>query len=486
MVMSTRSELIALCRAQVALLTQGLGASFCIVYLAKEIMDGGEPELVPIVSYPDTAVTWKVQSEPWQLPDSLAIQSGPRLLSETRRTTDQNLPSITDEPPLSDPIQPASQASALISQRQMVVPLIHETDLMGLLVVGRDDRTWSDWEQAQIQRIADTLALASVLDQHNQWLEQEQQRRQQTQAQQRDLLDNLFHQFRNSLTAVQTFSKLMLKRLLPGDSRREIATSIVTETNRLKELSQHLEAALHALEAGAPSSSLLPGNTESGQASLLPGRTSSQALVSQPALTTLPGQFVEAPLTLEPCDLNTILIPLLTSFSAIAQEKGLHLHHHLPAPLPMVLGNASALREVLNNVIENAVKYTPAGGVIWVELWPSDSHEAVDGADADHYLGIAISDTGPGIPPEDVPHLFERRFRGVQADSGIPGTGLGLAIARSLMHQMNGDIQVTSPAQSAALENYLNTAVLHSSTTGPGVTLTIWVQLPEQPDPHPG
>ncbi|HEY9752370.1 MAG TPA: GAF domain-containing sensor histidine kinase [Coleofasciculaceae cyanobacterium] len=482
MVISTRSELTALCRAQVALLTQGLGASFCIVYLAKEMMDGGEPELVPIVSYPDATVTWKVQSERWQLPDSLPIQSGPRLLSETRRTTDQGLPSVTGGPPLSDPIEPVSQASALISQRQVVVPLIHETDLMGLLVVGRDDRTWSDWEQAQIQQIADTLALASVLDQHNQWLEQEQQRRQQAQAQQRDLLDNLLHQFRNSLTAVQTFSKLMLKRLLPGDSNREIATSIVTETNRLQELSQHLEAALHALESGALSIPLLPGHTESGQASLLPGSTCSQALVSQPGLTTLPGQFVEAPLTLESCDLDTILIPLLTSFSAIAQEKGLNLHHHLPAPLPRVLGNTSALREVLNNVFENAVKYTPAGGVIWVELWPSACHQA---ADADHYVGIAISDTGPGIPPEDVPHLFERWFRGAQAHSGIPGTGLGLAIARSLMHQMNGDIQVTSPAQSAALGNYLNTAALHSSTTGPGVTLTIWVELPEQPDPHP-
>ncbi|MFM7448257.1 MAG: sensor histidine kinase [Leptolyngbyaceae cyanobacterium] len=481
--MSTRSELIALCRAQVALLTQGLGASFCIVYLAKEIIDGSEPELVPIVSYPDATVTWKVQSEPWQLPDSLPIQSGPRLLSETRRMTDQDLPSVTDGPPLSDPIESAPQASALISQRQMVVPLIHETNLMGLLVVGRDDRPWSDWEQAQIQQIADTLALASVLDQHNQWLEQEQQRRQQVQAQQRDLLDNLLHQFRNSLTAVQTFSKLMLKRLLPGDSNREIATSIVTETNRLKDLSQHLETALHALEAGAPSIPLLLGNTESGQASLLPGSKSSQALVSQPSLTTLPGKFVEAPLTLEPCDLNTILIPLLTSFSAIAQEKGLNLHHRLPAPLPRVLGNTSALREVLNNVLENAVKYTPAGGVIWVELWPSASHQ---GAGASHHLGIAISDTGPGIPPEDMPHLFERRFRGAQAHSGIPGTGLGLAIARSLMHQMNGDIQVTSPAQSAALENYLNSAVLYPSTTGLGVTLTIWVELPEQPDLHPG
>ncbi len=483
MVMSTRSELIALCRAQVALLTQGLGASFCIVYLAKEIINGGEPELVPIVSYPDATVTWKVQSEPWQLPDSLPIQSGPRLLSETRRTTDQDLPSVTDGPPSSDPIQPASQTSALISQRQMVVPLIHETDLMGLLVVGRDDRPWSDWEQAQIQRIADTLALAGVLEQHNQWLEQEQQRRQQTQAQQRDLLDNLLHQFRNSLTAVQTFSKLMLKRLLPGDSNREIATSIVRETNRLKELSQHLEAALHAIEAEAPSIPLLPANPKSGQPSLLPGSTASQTLVSQSARTTLPGQFVEAPLTVEPCDLNTILNPLLTSFSAIAQEKGLNFHYHLPALLPRVLGNVSALREVLNNVIENAVKYTPAGGVIWIELLPSTAHQ---GFDTGHHLGIAISDTGPGIPPEDVPHLFERRFRGVQAHSGIPGTGLGLAIARSLMHQMNGDIQVTSPAQSAALDNYLNTAVLHSSTTGPGVTLTIWVELPEQPDPHPG
>jgi len=90
----------------------------------------------------------------------------------------------------------------------------------------------------------------------------------------------------------------------------------------------------------------------------------------------------------------------------------------------------------VSNLLDNALKYTPSG---------EDLHPG--GLEQGHLQGIAISNTGPGIPPEDLEHIFERHYRGVQSSSEIPGTGLGIAI--DLIEQMQGEIQVFSPARFA-------------------------------------
>lgn len=112
---------------------------------------------------------------------------------------------------------------------------------------------------------------------------------------------------------------------------------------------------------------------------------------------------------------------------------------------------------MLSNLIDNALKYTPSGGKIDIRA----------GLEQDNLQGIAISDTGPGIPPQDLEHLFERYYRGVQADSEIPGTGLGLAIAKTAIEQMQGKIQVFSPA----LQN------VSSVNGGVGTTFIVWLMV---------
>jgi signal transduction histidine kinase len=89
---------------------------------------------------------------------------------------------------------------------------------------------------------------------------------------------------------------------------------------------------------------------------------------------------------------------------------------------------------VVINLLDNASKYTPVGGRVWVEL-----------DDCDDRVELWITDTGYGIPKDDQNRLFERHYRGVQAQSTIAGTGLGLSIARELMRQMQGEIMVLSP-----------------------------------------
>jgi len=153
-----------------------------------------------------------------------------------------------------------------------------------------------------------------------------------------------------------------------------------------------------------------------------------------------------AGLTLEPCPVAAILEPLLASAAAIAQAQALTLHADLCPALPPVWANPQALREVCNNLLENALKYTPMGGHVVVRTCLFSTLE-----DSDTWLELSVTDTGPGIPAQDLPHIFERRFRGIQAQTAIPGSGLGLAIARALVEQMHGEIAVLSPARSSDL-----------------------------------
>jgi signal transduction histidine kinase len=93
-------------------------------------------------------------------------------------------------------------------------------------------------------------------------------------------------------------------------------------------------------------------------------------------------------------------------------------------------------------------------------------------------LAILISDTGPGIPLQDLEHLFERHYRGVQASTAIPGSGLGLAIAKDLIEQMQGEIEVFSPAQLAwaklGTESTI-TKVQDNSTRG--TSFIVWLMI---------
>ncbi|UBF27545.1 GAF domain-containing sensor histidine kinase [Kovacikia minuta CCNUW1] len=479
--MPTSTEFLALCRAQIALLTQGLGASLSVVYLTQELAEGAETRLVPVVAYPETAIAWQ-QRNPLQLPLTTGFDHVPvpRLLLEDKNRTDGRRRDAEKSPahPFVDESQESGEKarsiqpnSSLVPQRQLVLPLIHEEGVLGLLVTERNDRAWTEWEQTQIQQIASTLAIACVLDQRHQWLDQSHQQQRLLQAQQHDVLDNLLHQFRNSLTALQTFSKLILRRLLPGDSNREIAASITREATRLRELSQQLEAAAIGMEVEAATPISLPPVAADWQSASSAEDTEVQISPGTIPLLPAAGVLVRGEsLLLEPCSLMAVLEPLLASAGAIAQERNLTLQSHISANLPPIQVNAQALREVLNNLLENALKYTPAGQITVLVNFPPQFPSQLENSTS--WLEICISDTGPGIPLEDLPHIFERRFRGVQAQGEIPGSGLGLAIARELVEQMHGRIQVFSPA----LPTHLNSP----TTAGkPGTTFVVWLPVAE-------
>ncbi|MFK0735324.1 MAG: ATP-binding protein [Gloeotrichia echinulata GP01] len=439
MLMSTSSDFLALCREQIALLTQGLGASLSVVYLTQELVESstGEAKLIPVVVYPETAILGQAEEAGSAIAPK-QLQVGNVLALPQRQG---KLLTVGSDSPTSSK-EYGTPEEYLLSGNQIVLPLIHEGVMMGLLVTGREDRGWNEQEQSQIERIAQTLAIACILDQRRGWLQQQLQQQQILQERQRDLLDNLLHQFRNPLTALRTFGKLLLKRLRSPDPNRDVASNMIQQSDRLQELLLQIEQVIDLTEADL--GLLLPQNEVFVEATV-----QKEPL---PALL-LPGTGDKE----VDCSLPDLLKPLLMSAKAIAQERNLQLIAKSKRNLPLVRANIKALQEVLTNIIDNALKYTPAEGKILIQI----------GLKKANLQGIAISDTGPGIPPQDLDHLGERHYRGVQAQTEIPGTGLGLAIAKQLIEQMQGEIEVFSPA--------LNSAI--TSANAPGTTFIIW--LPE-------
>ncbi len=155
-------------------------------------------------------------------------------------------------------------------------------------------------------------------------------------------------------------------------------------------------------------------------------------------------------LGLQPVNLQAVVDAAVEAIRPAAMAKGVHLDLSLDATAPPVSGDANRLQQVVWNLLSNAVKFTPSGGRVEVSLRRVDSH-----------LQVAVSDTGAGIAPDFLPHVFER-FR--QADSSSTrthgGLGLGLTLVKQLVELHGGTVMAESP--------------------GPGRGATFTITLPPQ------
>jgi len=125
---------------------------------------------------------------------------------------------------------------------------------------------------------------------------------------------------------------------------------------------------------------------------------------------------------------------VVEGFQVMAQQKGLTLRMHQPDELPVIRCDHDKLHQVLTNLVQNAIKFTPAGGEVRVE-----SQVRADG-----FLTIGVIDTGCGIPPHELDKVFEKFYRGEFGSPDDPRWGLGLAIAKSLVKLHGGQIWVES------------------------------------------
>lgn len=157
-----------------------------------------------------------------------------------------------------------------------------------------------------------------------------------------------------------------------------------------------------------------------------------------------------APETTDEFDLSVIAAATADAFAPAAASSDIDLRTHIERELPLS-GDGFRLRQVVDNLISNAIKYTPRGGSVDV-MTAADDGDAV----------LRVSDTGIGIAPDDLERVFVPYFRARSATaSGIAGTGLGMSIARQIVEENGGTI---------ALE----------STLGTGTTVTVRLPLAHQ------
>ena len=141
------------------------------------------------------------------------------------------------------------------------------------------------------------------------------------------------------------------------------------------------------------------------------------------------------PISHEPIDAVRVWQRLEREYGPRLRQQELTLTANLPGTPIQVGANPTHLHIVFRNVLDNALKYTPAGGQIAVSL------QAVGGQ-----LQLQVRDTGRGIAPDDLPQIGKRFFRADKARGrDIPGTGLGLALVTSVLEQYGGELKVDSP-----------------------------------------
>lgn len=133
-------------------------------------------------------------------------------------------------------------------------------------------------------------------------------------------------------------------------------------------------------------------------------------------------------LQFEPTELYELIDNVVASFKGQADAAGIAVLVELLPDLPLLEIDPTRVREVLANLLSNALYYTPRGGRVELRAW-------IEEDDRDR-VRVSVSDTGAGISAEDLPHIFDRFYK--SEDS--PGTGLGLAIARSLVAAHDGEI----------------------------------------------
>jgi signal transduction histidine kinase len=135
----------------------------------------------------------------------------------------------------------------------------------------------------------------------------------------------------------------------------------------------------------------------------------------------------------EPFDLQQVVREVLESSEAQAQEKGIELRFNGDS-LPLIIhADRSKISRILQNLLSNAIEYTPEHGDVWISARMNGSHVTLD-----------LEDNGYGIPADELPYIFDRFSRVAKHKSEAVGTGLGLAIVKNLVEAHEGQIEVTS------------------------------------------
>jgi len=210
---------------------------------------------------------------------------------------------------------------------------------------------------------------------------------------QSDLIAEMVHELRTPLAAIKATTYILARPEISDDQRGQFIATIAQETARLTRMTTEF-LDLARLESG---------------------RVRLQRL---------------------PVDLGPILSSSISTVQHQADEQNVSLHLEISPPqLPDILGDGEKLRQVVLNLLTNAIKYNREGGSVTVRASCEDQS---------HAITVQVEDTGLGISQQNLPHMFEKFYRVSDTEGYTSGTGLGLPITKKLIEAHNGQIWVES------------------------------------------
>ena len=238
-------------------------------------------------------------------------------------------------------------------------------------------------------RVSGEDELAELSGSFNQMAEQLEQ----VESMRRQLLGDVSHELRTPLTAIKGYMEGLMDGVIPADI--ETFHQIHTEADRLSRLVDDLQEL---------------------------SRVESKAYV----------------LDLQSIDVSLLVETAIKRLAIQAREKQIELHSNLSLELPNIYADTDRITQVLTNLIGNAIGYTPAGGSV-----------TVSGSKKGDKVQIAVTDTGIGISPEHLQHVFDRFYRVDKSRSRQAGggSGIGLTIAKHLVEAHGGEISVESSGE---------------------------------------
>ena len=267
------------------------------------------------------------------------------------------------------------------------------TLLIEALVEQQERQIFSEAEDTLTARLQhQLLKLRNILTAQNQMLAQEKE-------QIKTLISDISHQIKTPIAAANTFAELLSDGELSAEERTEYITTLQMSLGKLTFLTNSL---------------IKMSRLESGIISLKPEKNS----------------------------LNEIVLQAVKTVYAKAKEKGILITFECDQAFEAVL-DFNWTAEAISNVIDNAVKYTPQGGFVRLQITEYPS-----------FLRLDISDSGVGIPEEEQAKIFGRFYRGKQS-VGIDGVGIGLYLIREIINKQTGYMKVSSDENGSTFSMFL-------------------------------
>ena len=265
-------------------------------------------------------------------------------------------------------LQLVSEARATRQTRQAELELVHRRRFLNVIAT-------------PLSEGSDEGVLLTLQDVTSLW---------QVETTRREFVSNVSHELRSPLAAIRAMTETLQDGALnETDTAHDFLTRILNDTQRMTTMVNEL-LELSRLESG------------------------------------------QAPIHLAPVSLESVVAEIESRFDVSPDHERLKLETNVPDGIPLVMGEADKLNQVLANLVENAVKVTGDGGLI-----------SISANATDRWVEVKVSDNGIGIAREHLPHVFERFYK-VDRSRRDGGTGLGLAIVKHLVQAHGGDIKVES------------------------------------------